>query len=242
MNVAMRATGENAAGPGLRHATFTLAGEFCLADPAGVLVLPGHAALIVSDLHLEKGSSLAARGTLLPPYDSAATLARLGAAIARLRPRRVIALGDSFHDGEGPARLGAGERAALAAMQEGRDWVWIAGNHDPAVPRALGGQAAAALRLGALHLRHEPSGEAGEIAGHLHPVASVSVRGHTLRRRCFAEDGDRLIMPAFGSYAGGLNIRDEAFAPVFAARAVQAHLLGQGRVHTIDAARCNAGA
>src|SRR5215208_5061498 len=108
-----------------------LAGTELLADPSGALYWPDEGALIVADLHLEKGSALAKRGMLLPPYDTAATLARLARLIARWTPRLVIALGDSFHDADGHARMAASDRVALAALQRSRDWLWIAGNHDP---------------------------------------------------------------------------------------------------------------
>lgn len=221
-----------------RMATLAIAGGTCLADPSGALFFPEAGMMVVSDLHLEKGSSLAARGALLPPYDSTATLLRLAAAIARLAPRCVVALGDSFHDCDGPARLGDDDRASLAALQSGRDWIWIAGNHDPDLPASLGGRVLQCMRLGQLWLRHEPTGAVHEIAGHLHPVASVCVRGRTMRRRCFASDGERLVMPAFGAYAGGLNVHDAAFEAVFGSGRFHVHLLGQDRIHTMAAARC----
>ena len=127
--------------------------------------------LVVADLHLEKGSSFALRGQLLPPYDTTETLARLARLIARYAPRTVIALGDIFHDGGGPARLSAGDRASLIALQRGRDWIWITGNHDPDPAEGFGGAFASMLSIGALSFRHLPSRDApdGEIAGHLHP-------------------------------------------------------------------------
>ncbi len=109
----------------------SIAGVALVADCAGALYWPEEGVLALADLHLEKGSSFAARGVLLPPYDTAATLARLARLIARYAPRVVIALGDSFHDGDGPARIAATDRATLAALQRGRDWIWITGNHDP---------------------------------------------------------------------------------------------------------------
>jgi DNA ligase-associated metallophosphoesterase len=208
-------------------------------DPAGALYWPEQRALVVADLHLEKGSSFAARGVLLPPYDTAATLARLMGLIDRYAPRLVIALGDSFHDGRGPARVTSDDRAALHALQRGRDWLWIAGNHDPDRPAGLGGDFAAVLALGPLVFRHEPSpGDAGgEIAGHLHPTARVAVRGHSIGRRCFAADHRRLVMPAFGAYAGGLNVRDRAFAGLFE-RTFVAHLLGERQTYAFAGSDC----
>jgi len=218
----------------------SVAGVALVANTAGALYWPQERLLVVADLHLEKGSAYAARGVLLPPHDSAATLARLTAVIGRHDPRIVVALGDSFHDGGGPARLADADRALLLALQCGRDWIWIAGNHDCDPRDGIGGAFARSLALGPLTFRHEPTPRAaeGEIAGHLHPVATVHLRGRTLRRRCFAADGCRAVMPAFGAFAGGLNIRDAAFVKVFGALAFTAHLLGEKRLYAFAAARC----
>jgi uncharacterized protein len=222
-------------GPGVRVGSVWLT-----ADCVGALYWPEEGLLAVADLHLEKGSSFARRGQLLPPYDTTETLARLARLIAHYAPRSVIALGDNFHDGGGPGRLSAENRASLAALQRGRDWIWIAGNHDPDPADGIGGTFAAMLAIGALTFRHLPSRDApeGEIAGHLHPVARVAQRGRAVSRRCFASDGKSLVMPAFGAYTGGLNIRDRAFAAVFGARKFSAHLLGEDRLYAFAASRC----
>src|ERR1700716_112142 len=209
-----------------------------LADPSGALFWEEQGLLVVSDLHLEKGSSFAARGVLLPPYDTAATLARIAALVARYAPRTGIALGDSFHDGKGPARVAASDRATLAALQRGRDWIWIAGNHDPDPAHGIGGTFTVTLAVRAVRFRHEPTGADGEIAGHLHPVARLSARGRSVSRRCFASDGRRLVMPAFGAFAGGLNVRHRAFADVFGTLAFTAHMLGERRIYALAADRC----
>jgi DNA ligase-associated metallophosphoesterase len=204
-------------------------------DLSGALYLPDERTLVVADLHLEKGSAYAARGVLLPPYDSAATLAALGAAILRYQPARVIALGDSFHDRGAEARIDESCLATLQALQVGRDWLWISGNHDPSISAAMGGTVADELELRSVRLRHEPSpaGALPEIAGHLHPAAKVRMRGRALRRRCFALSPSRCVMPAMGAYAGGLNVRDAAFRPLFGL-GFCAHLLGDGRLFRID--------
>ncbi|MCP3475195.1 ligase-associated DNA damage response endonuclease PdeM [Bradyrhizobium sp. CCGUVB1N3] len=218
--------------------TLEIAGASFIADLSGALFWDAQRLLVVSDLHLEKGSSFAARGVLLPPYDTVATLSRLAVVIARHDPRIVIALGDSFHDRSAHERLSIEDRGAMASLQTGRDWIWISGNHDPALPRDLGGTVADEVAIGPIIFRHEPTGAHGEIAGHLHPKARVTARGRSMERRCFASDGMRAVMPAFGAYAGGLSIRDEAFARVFGARSFTAHLLGDRRVHAIAASRC----
>ncbi|MBB5049469.1 hypothetical protein HNR60_004247 [Rhodopseudomonas rhenobacensis] len=209
-----------------------------IADLSGALYWADERLLIVSDLHLEKGSSFAMRGVMLPPYDTIATLGRLGAVIARYDPKTVIALGDSFHDRDAHDRLSDANRDILGALQAGRDWIWIAGNHDPALPNDLGGMVASDVGIGTIVFRHEPSGADGEIAGHLHPKARVSARGRAMERRCFASDGHRMVMPAFGAYAGGLNIRHEAFAKIFTPLGFVAHLLGDRKLHAIAASRC----
>src|SRR4051794_15955748 len=218
--------------------TVTIAGVTMVADLSGALFWEAERLLVVSDLHLEKGSSFARRGVLLPPYDTAATLSRLAAVIARHDPRTVIALGDSFHDRDAHERLSEPDRDAIAALQARRDWIWIAGNHDPALPDDLGGAVASEVAVGGLVFRHQPTGAAGEIAGHLHPKARVSTRGRSVERRCFAADGERLVMPSFGAYTGGLSIRDLAFAKIFQSLGFMAHVLGDRRLHTIAAARC----
>ena len=224
--------------PAARIATVEVAGVALVADLSGALFWEDERLLVVSDLHLEKGSSFAARGVLLPPYDTVATLARLAAVIARLDPRAVIALGDSFHDREAHRRLSAPDRDAIIAMQVRRDWIWISGNHDPALPSDLGGMVASEVAIGPIVFRHEPTGALGEIAGHLHPKARVSTRGRSVERRCFACDGQRAVMPAFGAYTGGLSIRDAAFAKIFQSPGFMAHVLGDVRLHTIAASRC----
>src|SRR5882724_10767237 len=222
----------------VHRSSLDVVGVDLVADLSGALFWEEQRLLVVSDLHLEKGSSFAARGVLLPPYDTVATLGRLAAVIARHDPRMVIALGDSFHDRDAHARLSDVDRDTLTALQAGRDWIWISGNHDPALPSDLGGMVANEVAIGQIAFRHEPSGAFGEIAGHLHPKARVATRGRAMERRCFASDGERAVMPAFGAYAGGLSIRDAAFAKIFQSLGFTAHVLGDNRLHSIAASRC----
>lgn len=195
--------------------------------------------LVVADLHLEKGSAFAARGIALPPYDTRATLARLEALIEKWKPRTVVTLGDSFHDRAAAARMDASDAAHLTRLAKNLDWVWIAGNHDPVPPREFGGTVMEELNLGPLTFRHEPQAapSTGEIAGHLHPCAAVRVRGRRLRRRCFASDGTRLILPAFGAYAGGLNVLDTAYENLLPGFDFHAWMMGARTVIPVSARR-----
>ena len=223
--------------PAERITSVTFAGVTLVADLSGAFFWEAERLLVVSDLHLEKGSSFAARGVLLPPYDTVATLSRLAVVIARHDPGMVIALGDSFHDRDAHQRLSDIDRGVITALQAQRDWIWISGNHDPALPTDLGGVVASEVAIGPIAFRHQPTGAAGEIAGHLHPKARVATRGRSMERRCFACDGERAVMPAFGAYTGGLSIRDAAFAKIFQSR-FMAHVLGDERLHSIAASRC----
>jgi uncharacterized protein len=208
-------------------------------DHSGALWWPQERTLVVADMHLEKGSAYARRGQMLPPYDSARTLAQLTRLVARLRPRRLIALGDSFHDVQAGERMAPAVADALQALAAGLDMVWIAGNHDPEIPDFLPGTRAGELTLGPLTFRHEPqAGEAsGEVAGHLHPAARVISDKGSLRRKAFVTDGTRLLLPAFGAYAGGLSLRDPAIARLFDQDQLIAHVCGTTRVYAVGPRR-----
>lgn len=215
-----------------------LNGEAALLDHRGALFLPDHRLLVVSDLHLEKGSALARRGTMMPPYDSAATLALLAALIEAYRPEIVISLGDSFHDGWGAERMPEPFRARLLTLIDGRDWFWVAGNHDPEPPAGLPGSTVREIAVGRLVFRHVPSrgDAAGEVAGHLHPGARIVRRGRSVRRRCFATDGRRLVMPAFGAFTGMLNLRERVLWELFEPARLRAYMLGSDRVYPVAGA------
>jgi DNA ligase-associated metallophosphoesterase len=184
--------------------------------PCGALFWPAQQALLVADLHFEKASAFARAGWLLPPHDSAETLARLIAALEQTGARRVICLGDSFHDAGGPDRLPAGARAALRALVTSLDWLWITGNHDDRVGAALGGRVMAQAEIDGLVLRHEADADAAapELSGHFHPKVVVNHRGRRIVRRCFAVSATKIILPAYGAFAGGLDIADPAITRV----------------------------
>ncbi|MEO0881828.1 MAG: ligase-associated DNA damage response endonuclease PdeM [Pseudomonadota bacterium] len=220
----------------MQRTSISLCGQELTLLPAGGLWWGSEETLIVSDLHLEKGSSYAAKGQMLPPYDTSATLAEVEAMVSALDPKRIISLGDSFHDGGAEARLCDGDRVRIRALTNSADWFWVEGNHDPDPPASLGGEGRNELRLGKLVFRHEPKGEVGEVAGHLHPAAKVRARGRAVRRRCFATNGHSLILPSLGAYTGGLNICDAAFVDVFSRRP-DAYVLGGDRVFLLDPKR-----
>jgi uncharacterized protein len=199
-------------------------------DPAGVLHWPAQKLLCVADLHLEKGSAFARAGYFLPPYDTRDTLARLALLIRRYGPKRLVFLGDSFHDTEGAARLSPTDRAALLRLLEGLEPIWVLGNHDPAPPCDLPGEAFEEWRQGPITFRHIPSPFSRqappEIAGHFHPKATAPTRAGGISRPCFVANPRRVIMPAFGAFTGGLCVTDPAIARLFP-QGGRAFLLGE---------------
>jgi DNA ligase-associated metallophosphoesterase len=220
-----------------------LSGERLMLDPSGALFWPARQLLAVSDLHLEKGTSYAARGSLLPPWDTHVTLERLAALLHRWRPSTVVALGDSFHDAAGAGRLSGGDLARLAAMTAATPFVWVLGNHDPQ-PQGLAGTYVETFAAGPLVFRHQAAGGGrarggSEVCGHHHPKAQAAVRGGSISRPCFVTDGARLMLPAFGAYAGGLDVSAPAIARLFP-RGGRAFLLGRDRLFSFPLGARNA--
>lgn len=195
---------------------FTLAGTACTALPSGALYLPEHAVLCVSDLHLGKSDRIARRsGVMLPPYETRETLEKLQTEIHRHDPKTVICLGDSFDDLEAARSLNDDMRLLLTGLQAGREWIWIEGNHDPD-PIDLGGTHLAQTKIGGLTFRHIATTAAGEVSGHYHPKHRVTGRS----RAAFIYDHQRLILPAYGAYTGGLDSHTPALRGLFGAQAI----------------------
>lgn len=213
----------------------TVNGCALIPDPSGALIWPARRLIVVADLHLEKGSSYAPRGRFIPPYDSRTTLSALERVIAGNRAEQVICLGDSFHDQDAAARLSPQEVATIRCLTATRRWTWIAGNHDPAPPKQLGGEIANELTLGPLVFRHQALDDAsapGELSGHYHPKATVATRSRRITARCFVTDGTRAILPSFGAYTGGLDVLDPAITSLFG-RTFAVHMLGREKVHVL---------
>jgi DNA ligase-associated metallophosphoesterase len=192
---------------------FSLAGAHLVALGSGALWLPDYSLLCVSDLHFGKSDRLAKRGgSALPPYDSRDTLSRLAADIERSGAQTVVCLGDSFDDMESAATLPEPEARWISRLQAGRRWIWIEGNHDPG-PVSLGGTHLGEMTVGPLTFRHIADVSAsGEVSGHYHPKVHLRLRGHFLSRPAFLVDDRRLILPAYGSFTGGLRSTDRSLS------------------------------
>lgn len=211
-----------------------LGGLECVPHLSGALYVPDYETLIISDLHLEQGTSLARRGIHVPPFDTAVTLDLLEATLSTTHARRLIFLGDSFHDTQGEERLDEIHLNRLRIITNQYETIWIIGNHDPNPPQSLGGHGAETISLGPITLRHEPSKKLKneiEIAGHLHPGCGLSLRGRHVRGKCFIADQNRLIMPAFGAYTGGLSINSPAFHGLFDDTQTKIWMIGKTSLH-----------
>jgi DNA ligase-associated metallophosphoesterase len=186
---------------------FSFSGHELMALPQGALFWPARQALLVADLHLEKGSWFARLGQMLPPYDSIATLSDLTALAVATDAREIWCLGDSFHDRHGCDRLPQRARDMLVTLTSATRWTWITGNHDPGFADHCGGAITDEAEVDGLLLRHEadPAEARPELSGHFHPKLRINLRGRKVSRRCFVATERKLILPAFGALTGGLD-------------------------------------
>jgi len=199
---------------------FSLTGTTLTALPSGALWWAAEKTLAVSDLHFGKTDRTARRrGTMLPPYEVQETLSRLQSDISTTNPATVICLGDSFDDLAAADSLTDAESDWITRLQAGRHWIWIEGNHDPG-PLHFGGTHLGEFNAPPLTFRHIAKQEAsGEVSGHYHPKTSLHARGKSITRACFLIDDFRLIMPAYGTYTGGLRSNTPALADLMSAGA-----------------------
>lgn len=208
---------------------------------SGALYWASERTLLVADLHLEKFASYARTGQLLPPYDTALTLARLETDLIVTGAQTVISLGDSFHRDTAADGLSDESRTRLYGLLERADWIWLSGNHDPS-PHALGGVCYPHLARNGLFFMHEPErGVPGLIAGHLHPAARLTTGGRSVRRPCFVHDGQLLVMPAYGAATGSLNIMSPPFAGLFDWPALEVIMLGRETLYPVSPKRLVSG-
>lgn len=208
---------------------------------SGALYWRARETLLVADLHFEKMASFARRGQMLPPYDTAMTLARLETDLRRTGARHLIALGDTFHRVDAHSLLTNSDRMRLDAITDTVSCIWLSGNHDPE-PSSLGGTCLPELELDGLVLTHQPArGQKGLICGHLHPAARILVNGRSTRKPCFVHDNRLMILPAYGSSTGAINIMSPAFIGLFHWPALEVTMLGRDRTYPVPTKRLVAG-
>lgn len=210
-----------------------IAGNEAVLDVSGAVYLAADELLIIADMHLEKGTAWAKRGIFLPPYDSKVTILALQKVVAKFSPKRILFLGDSFHDKTAAFRLQSLELEALNQIAIEQELIWVTGNHDPQIPDVIAGTCCDEMHLSGLHFTHIPTKNyeaRGQVSGHLHPAAHVTGRGRSIRRRCFITDSKRMIVPAFGAYTGGLSVKDKAFDGLFDKPSTRIFVLGDDEI------------
>jgi uncharacterized protein len=215
-------------------ASFLFADHEFVAAGEAALFWPTQEALLVADLHLEKASSYAAGGQMLPPYDSRATLSELAGLVSRFGASAVWCLGDNFHDDKGESRLETAAADLLRGMTGSLDWRWIVGNHDPGIGANWGGTVFDEMVVDGIVLRHEamPTDSQPEMSGHFHPKLRQHLRGRMVSRRCFVRSNTKLILPAFGALTGGLDADHDAIAKACGRQQLEALIPAAGRVLT----------
>ncbi len=204
-------------------------------DARGVAYLPDRDWLVVSDLHFEKGSFLHSAGNPLPALDTHATLKRLKNAIGDYQPSAVVSLGDSFHDALSLGRMDKADRSLLLSLVTSvKDWYWIEGNHDPAIPAELPGTALGQLRHKTITFSHEPAKSTEhQIIGHFHPKCRYQIGRRRFSGKCFVVAPQLFMMPAFGQYTGGLSVDDEVILNLAAKRQRRCFMLYDDRIWAV---------
>jgi len=214
----------------------SFAGERIILDASGAIMLPAQDVLVVSDLHLEKGSFFAARGNPIPCHDTGDTLQRLAELIDCYRPRTVLSLGDSFHDVRAGDRISPkNARLLTEIVRSVTEWTWITGNHDPKIPTRFHGHVASDYRLAPISFSHRPEdGAAPRIAGHYHPKHRLRTARRSISGPCFVVGADLLLLPAFGAYAGGLSTSSEPLQSLFETDLKQHVMIYGGKLWALE--------
>ena len=168
---------------------------------------------IVSDLHLEKGSSYASSGQYIPPYDSEETLLKLLDILNNYRVKKVILLGDTFHDKDAFLRMTPKVRFLFEDFTKKYEVIFILGNHENKI-KIEGIKFHQEYIVDDIHFLHEAiQKNINQISGHFHPVASIKVSSKKITGKCLIHSNNHIILPSFGEFTGGLNINDPVLKP-----------------------------
>jgi uncharacterized protein len=205
--------------------------------PTGALYWRAEETLLVADLHFEKMASFARKGQMLPPYDTAMTITRLEADLRRTGAKRLLSLGDTFHRPDSSSLLTPADRLRLDTITDSVECIWLSGNHDP-IAHCIGGTCLPEIVIEGLTFVHHPTRDArGHVCGHLHPAARIAMDGRTARKPCFVHDNRLMILPAYGSSAGNINILSQPFFGLFHLPALEVVMLGRDRTYPVPARR-----
>jgi uncharacterized protein len=175
--------------------------------------------LLVTDLHLGKAETFQALGLAVPSGHHDQDLECLHQLCQKVQPTSLAILGDLFH-----ARVGLNE-ALVKSIAEAfekleLDILWIAGNHDRQLHNlvdTLGVRLEHELLTDELLLTHKPTQEdVPNICGHLHPRARLWVQKEKIDLPCFVLEKNTLILPAFGSFTAGTQMKKNASRGLYA--------------------------
>ena len=198
--------------------------------PGRAALLPDSATLLVADLHLGKAATFRHAGIPVPEGSAQRDLDRLARLVLERRVRRLLVVGDLFHAGTGCTPAVLAEFAAARGRIPDTEVVLVRGNHDRSIgrlPAALGIDACLPrLDEPPFHFVHDPADGAAAaadgrcvVAGHLHPTVAVRGRsGDRLADRCFVARAGLVVLPAFGSFTGGLRVAPEPGVRLWLAR------------------------
>ena len=168
---------------------------------------------IVSDLHLEKGSSFASLGQFIPPFDSEETLKKLINFFKTHEVQTIILLGDTFHDRGALNRMSSKVKSIFDSLVENYEIIFVLGNHENKMKSAFI-KFYERYIVDDIHFLHEAVLEKKyQISGHFHPVASLKINSKQITEKCLIHSENHIIMPAFGEFTGGLNINNPVFKP-----------------------------
>ena len=217
----------------MSNRTIDFAGRKMILHPSGSIFWPDQATLIVGDLHFEKASWYHSSGQFLPPFDSSETLKKLETVMSEFLPKRLILLGDVFHDNYAWHRMVQTDKERLTKLLKRTETIYVNGNHDPkaTLPSQFSGLI---YTVAGVTFRHvmDANEKGPEISAHFHPVAIVKYRGARIRRACFVCKKNRILLPAFGALTGGLNVNDPALN-TFRDIGTQLYLLGNKAIFNI---------
>ena len=213
-------------------------GEKFVFDKSGSIFLENLNTLIFSDLHLGKGLSFANLGNLIPPFDLDETLLNLKNIIEKYNPKRLISLGDSFHENKSIQKMERKYVNIINNLFHKINITWIEGNHDSNLlfKEKIQGNFKNFYKLKNFKFVHSKSEidelNIFEFSGHYHPKITLKFNGLNYSYKCFILTDSFCILPSFGTYTGGLDIKSSALKKILPINK-QIIILGNNKIKEI---------
>ena len=213
-------------------------GEKFVFDKSGSIFLEDLNTLIFSDLHLGKGLSFANLGNFIPPFDLDETLLNLKSIIEKYKPKRLISLGDSFHENNSIHKMERKYVNIINNLFHKINITWIEGNHDSNLlfKEKIQGNFKNFYKLKNFKFVHSKSEidelNIFEFSGHYHPKVTLKFNGLNYSYKCFILTDNFCILPSFGTYTGGLDIKSNALKKILPTNK-QIIILGNNKIKEI---------